>query len=113
MSKWTERAEYLKSVHRCIRCGKQDAYTLVGKQRCYECTEKEKERQRAYYQCHKPENKQRTKERYEWLKSKGMCTVCGKKKAKEGRTMCPSCLARNNANVKQYYKEHKEMGENG
>ena len=113
MSKYTERTKYLISVHRCIRCAKQDAYTLIGKQRCYECTEKDKERAKRNNQLHKEEHRQYAKERYAWLKSKGLCVICGKKKAKEGRVMCPRCLARNSANTKRYYKAHKEMVENG
>lgn len=30
----------LKRLHLCIQCKAQDAYTLAGRARCYECTEK-------------------------------------------------------------------------
>lgn len=34
-----ERYAYLKRVHRCTTCGKQDERTLAGKIRCARCTE--------------------------------------------------------------------------
>lgn len=30
----------LKRLHLCVNCKKQDAYTLSGRPRCYECTER-------------------------------------------------------------------------
>ena len=102
MSQWTDRANYMKKVHRCIRCGKQDAYTLAGKQRCYECVEKEKQRCKEYNERHKEETKKRVKERYERLKSQGICTVCAKRKARSGKVLCLSCAIKCSENTKRY-----------
>ena len=39
--KWAkQRIDALKAMKRCVCCGKQDAYTLVGRWRCAECSEK-------------------------------------------------------------------------
>lgn len=38
MSQWSERAAYLMARQRCVRCGKQDAYTMNKHKMCYECT---------------------------------------------------------------------------
>lgn len=34
------RFERMKAEHRCVVCGNQDARTLIGKQKCAECAEK-------------------------------------------------------------------------
>ena len=109
MSQWTDRANYMKAVHRCIRCGKQDAYTLAGKQRCYECVEKEKQRCKEYNKRNSEKNKQRAKERYYRLKSQGLCVVCAKRKAQSGRTLCLRCAIKSNEYVRNY-NLRKESG---
>ncbi len=38
--------------------------------------------------------KQYCKERYEWLKSKGICVHCGREKAVSGQILCPACKVR-------------------
>lgn len=45
--------EYMKDMrhwrkdhHYCVDCGEQDAYTLNGRSRCYDCTEKKNAKER-------------------------------------------------------------------
>jgi NMD protein affecting ribosome stability and mRNA decay len=111
MSNWTDRANYMMSVQRCVRCGKQDAYTLVGKQRCYECVEKGKEEAKHYNQSQ--EKRRKNKERYDWLKSKGMCVSCGKTKAQTNRVMCKRCAVKINEANKRNLLKRERMVENG
>jgi hypothetical protein len=112
MSRWTERAEYFKSVQRCVRCGKQDAYTMNGHQRCYECSEKCKE----YAQKHHKQNREKhlevMHERYERLKAQGLCVECGKK-AIPGFVRCQRCAIKNNLNCHKWLANKERSAENG
>lgn len=38
MSRWSERVAYFMAREKCVRCGKQDAYTMNHHKMCYECT---------------------------------------------------------------------------
>jgi ribosomal protein S14 len=95
MSEWLDRVETMKTLQRCVRCGEKDAYTMVGKQLCYECTEKGKEYAKVYHQNHLEQSKIKMKERYEKLKADGICVQCGKQKAFFG-TKCKMCRAKFN-----------------
>lgn len=110
MSKWSERAAYLKSVQRCVRCKKQDAYTMNGHPLCYECTEKNRENARRYHQENREKRLQILHERYERLKSQGLCVECGKK-ARSGFVMCHRCAMKSNESTKRWLAERSE--ENG
>ena len=93
MSVWLDRVETMKSLQRCVRCGKQDAYTMNGHQRCYECTEKGKEYCRKHNKELRENLKLKNKERYDNLKSQGICVICGKKKT-FGNVVCSTCLGK-------------------
>lgn len=41
-----------------------------------------------------PQRKQEVKERYWFLKQRGLCTGCGRERAFNGRVLCPSCMER-------------------
>ena len=98
MSRYTDRAEYYKKLKRCTKCGKQDAQTLIGKPLCFECNERNKKYSREHY---RRKGNPSSKIRYEYLKEKGICVDCGKRKAKIGRVRCEICLNKNNkANTK-------------
>lgn len=98
------KSEYNKLVYDmrrkngiCVTCGKQDAYTILGRCRCYECTEKQK---KAVNDKYKNDYEYRTKVRSinkEWTdqhKADGVCIYCGKRDAKEDHVYCESCLAK-------------------
>lgn len=45
----------------------------------------------------------KTKELYDWYKSKGICTKCGTNKAKPGATMCFDCSEKDIERSQDYY----------
>lgn len=53
---------------------------------------------------------EREKIRYHDRKSKGICTRCGKKPAKENRTMCESCLDKKNSDRRWVREMCKKTG---
>lgn len=71
------RREWLHEHHLCVDCKKQDALTLIGKCRCYECKEKARIRRNG----HKLNKQQRTEI--------GLCH-CGKP-IKKGYKVCEDC----------------------
>jgi ribosomal protein S14 len=95
MSEWLDRVDTMQTLQRCVRCGEKDAYTMVGKQLCYECTEKCKEYAKIYYHSHIQQSKIKMRERYDRLKANGICVQCGKEKAFFG-TKCKMCRAKFN-----------------
>lgn len=73
-----EYRQTLKENKMCVCCGKQDAYTLVGRKICYECLEKYHEK--TGYSFKKPKKiKQPTIPRNERCDC-GLCYICGKPK---------------------------------
>lgn len=81
---------YLKEQHRCIKCQKQDAYTLAGRARCFECEEKHKE---AVQRCNTPEKRaEREKRTRDNRRNSGACTACGKMMpVGDDHMTCQSC----------------------
>lgn len=55
-------------------------------------------------------------ERYEWLKSKGICVNCAKEDAIVGNTLCPDCWERKDniriSNATAYRDKHLEYSRN-
>lgn len=100
MSRYTERAAYFKMNKRCVRCGKQDAYTLIGKSRCFECAEKNKEYARLHHKKHRETDNSKMRDRVSKLKEQGVCIDCGVREAVKGRTRCRNCLIKNSKAVK-------------
>lgn len=70
--------EYLKRVNRCIKCQKQDAYTLNGRSYCFECATKMNEFTAIYREKNKEKRKQENKIQRDYWRENGMCTHCGK-----------------------------------
>ena len=101
MSESAERqkqyAKYYKDRNRCVRCHKQDAYTLNGRSMCAECVEKDREYSKIRYK----NGKQRHRETILALRSdrlsKGLCYICGKPQDKVGRKTCEKCAAKERA----------------
>lgn len=98
-----ENYEWRKQHHLCIRCKKQDAYTLNGRVRCYECALKNS----AYMKKRRHDNLKKdpdyNKEIYNNYKKEGICTRCKKRPAREGRTECSVCYGK----LKKHYDENK------
>ena len=86
--KQRQKREWFKLNHICPRCGKN---TLYGNEkRCGECLEKDRE-----YRNRKARARDSTeydRERREHRKDLGICVHCGKRPAKDGKTMCDVCL---------------------
>lgn len=79
-----ERAAY--KMHKdkgvCVKCGKEDAYTMVGRALCAECDEirsvKGKINREKDVESYRTHDKIRAKKRYHDLKTAHRCIVCGK-----------------------------------
>lgn len=97
----------LLAQNRCKRCGKQDAYTIIGKKHCYECTQKISEYQKKYEKENKEKIAERKKKRHQELIDKGVCTQCGKRPAREGKTQCEICALKKK--TRDYKKTHSEF----
>lgn len=91
MPEWKYYYEKAKEQGVCCRCGKEDAYTLIGKTLCADCMKERVERNRQYRESHKEEVRKKNHERILKCKSEGICTVCRHRKAQQGYTMCKHC----------------------
>lgn len=80
---------YYKERNRCVRCHKQDAYTLNGRSRCAECAEKDSERHRRNYTTEN--NNKKCQKFRKKCKENGLCTTCGRP-AVQGKVRCTECL---------------------
>lgn len=70
-----DRREILKKYHMCADCGKQDAYTLNGRYRCFECNEKHRKSETDLIKIEKErETPLPRNQRFEY----GLCYMCGK-----------------------------------
>ena len=91
--------QMLKENKRCVCCGKQDSFTLIGKKICYECLEKYHKKTGYGFKKSK-KVKQQTIPRNE-RGDYGLCYICGKPKenielkwsGKENR-LCLKCYQR-------------------
>lgn len=93
-----ERRQWFKDHRMCTECGKQDAYTLNGRARCFECNEKHNQ------SCIKnnSENKKQYNKKYqEQKRENGFCVRCGKHKAESNKLHCSVCLAQNRIRLKE------------
>ena len=100
-----ERREWLKANGFCPQCGSEKIY---GDEKiCSECAAKKysynlehkKKMDASYYINRRNE-----------YKEKGICTKCRKRKAQEGKTMCPTCLIAHR-NRMQRYRGHIRRSE--
>lgn len=89
--------EIAKAEHRCIQCGKQDAYTLNGRSRCSVCSDKGKLADRKRYQTHNgPEAQKKVREK---RAANGLCVRCGRI-SPPGRRTCALCISHTNQNLR-------------
>jgi len=90
-----ERREWLHDHHLCVDCKQMDAYTMMGRFRCFECSDKARIRESGL--------RYNRKDRIEL----GLCAQCGAP-AKEGFKVCESCHAHM---VEMSRKSHEGQGE--
>ncbi|MCM1221385.1 MAG: hypothetical protein NC548_43590 [Lachnospiraceae bacterium] len=58
----------------------------------------------------KEKRKQYQKERYHWLKSKGICVHCGQEKAQKGTVLCRMCTINSSQySVERYHRKTPEQ----
>ena len=94
-----EYRKLLKDNHLCRECKAQDAYTLNGHSRCFECSQKENERARKTRANNPEHEKKLARARRETALEKGLCTNCRKRTPKAGHKQCSVCI--NAANKKR------------
>lgn len=102
-----DKADYAwyKAHHICTQCQKQTA--RKGKVTCLQCSGAAIETSLTYWHDMPDEKKQAklerrrqyNKRRRDSLKQAGICTMCGKKPAKQGRTLCQTCANKNKMRV--------------
>ena len=96
-SEWQrEYRGVLKHLHLCRDCKKMDAFTLSGKSRCAECTEKARIQRGKYMQ--NPENRAKSltadRERRAERIENGCCAACGAPLYDSSYKLCPKCRAK-------------------
>lgn len=95
--------EWCKENHICVICHKQVVYE--NEITCPDCRAKNIIRVRKYDEKYGSEKrKERNKNRYANLKSKGLCVVCGYRKAVDGKTKCRIC--------QDYYNAYRRLKRN-
>lgn len=109
MSYSTERYYLYKKLNMCVNCGKQDAYTLVGRALCQDCAEKEatrkRQRDKSLRQTQRKALRQKHIENHE-------CVVCGKPLPKDYKyKSCTQC--RNYNKLRERTDKTFTRGENG
>ncbi|MGN1346959.1 MAG: hypothetical protein ACI4V1_09240, partial [Eubacteriales bacterium] len=103
-----KRYDKLRAEHRCVRCGCEDAFTMNGRALCAECAEKNLLKTKEYYSAHRDELSQKAKKRYYSLKERGLCTICGRRRAKRWHTQCEVCLSIEKARYRRKYVSLRE-----
>lgn len=74
-----------KRLHKCVRCGNQDARTLIGKALCFDCCECKREEMR------KVDQSASRKKSYDKAVANGICTHCFKRKTDGVHKHCEYC----------------------
>ena len=87
----------LKKHHLCIRCRKQDAYTIAGRSLCFECAEYQRKRQKTKYEQDREKFLSWNREkRLECIKN-NICSKCLKRKTDGIHKVCEICRQTLNA----------------
>ena len=85
-----------KAAHICTKCGREDAYTMAGRSRCYECQARERLRQRERAPEERAAKNAASKRRYRDRIAAGLCGICGKRPlADDSKCYCEWCRAKN------------------
>lgn len=107
-----DRYYWLKEHHVCVNCGQQTA--LPGRTLCWDCTDKVakrgyKKRQRQKSdKVHQEKVKEYRKKIYHERKNAGVCTACGKRPPRPGRTRCSRCADKDNSRYKPVFPPKSE-----
>ena len=92
-----------KRCHLCTRCGKQDAYTMNGRSRCFECQDKRRKHPVDYV----PEKKQRKSH----PRQLGVyCWICNKEKPMDGKKLCKSRYEKAVSNIAKGREKLRQTG---
>ncbi len=79
----------------CVKCKKQDAYTLNGRAYCAECIKKKNAQERERYAHNKTKEHEKSRKVKERLKSERKCVNCHKPlQIWESHVQCSKCLAK-------------------
>lgn len=92
MGQRKDEYHFYKRFGICVRCHKNSAEP--NKVLCMECADADNERCRKKRLENLDSRRKRDLEKYEKLKSDGICTYCKSRKAQEGKTKCQVCLAK-------------------
>lgn len=100
-----------RKCHLCIACGHQDAYTLIGRQRCAECVRKNTEycrNKRGYKERPAPQDRPEKPWKNRPRGANGYCWQCNKEQAMQGRNLCRSCYEKKVETIMRYNEGRKK-----
>lgn len=90
-----------KRLQKCVRCGNQDARTIIGKSLCFDCLELKAEENKLYEQtASQAKNRQKCMDN-------NICTLCRKRKTDGIHKTCQFCREKYR---KQYYDKLSDRG---
>lgn len=92
-----ENRAFFKSLHRCIDCRGQDAYTLAGRARCSACAERVREYNRERGKKNNAVFNEKSRSKYAERKAAGKCVGCGCDMGWDKHSRCASCRAKDAA----------------
>ena len=81
-------------MSRCVRCGQEDALTMVGRKYCGDCLEYFQIYNRKQREKHRDRRNQAQREKLAACREAGVCTHCRHRPAAPGRAQCRVCLAK-------------------
>lgn len=90
----SDQKTWLHGLGLCVECKSRDAYTMAGRWRCAECSQKAYARRKA-----SEDPERRHKNARAWIdrqKAAGLCTRCGRRPSRPGRVSCEICASRDN-----------------
>ena len=92
-----EYIQKLKMHHMCVKCKKQDAYTLGGRSLCFDCAEYYRRRQKTYVEQNKEKVLSRNRaKRIKCIKN-NICSRCLQRKTDGNHKVCDICRQTLNA----------------
>ena len=103
------RYDLLKRLNRCVICGKQDAYTLIGKSCCFECLDKRRKYSKQY-NANNPEKCKTLRNNFtQKRKMNGLCVHCGRPipAHRSGKATCQICADKAHQRYLQNSKTQK------
>lgn len=90
-----ENYMWKKEQHKCVRCGKQDAYTISGRSLCYECAEKKRLWEKTNHEKNSCKKTAYRNKKYKECVENGICVRCHKRPADSGYKSCLRCRTQN------------------